>query len=120
MIQAICLKCAGDIWAGFENGVIKVWPWESVEKSLALSPEERHMAALLVERSGIDLKSQVTTNGVCSIPSSDVKYLLSDNVTSKIWAASSLSFSLWYDIVFTISLEKMINLYIYIYGDDCT
>ncbi|XP_076951588.1 type I inositol polyphosphate 5-phosphatase 13-like [Bidens hawaiensis] len=85
----------GDIWAGFENGVIKVWPWESVEKSLALSPEERHMAALLVERSGIDLKSQVTANGVCSIPSSDVKYLLSDNVTSKIWAASSLSFSLW-------------------------
>ncbi|XP_071718485.1 type I inositol polyphosphate 5-phosphatase 13-like [Rutidosis leptorrhynchoides] len=85
----------GDIWTGSENGVIKVWPYESIEKSLALSPEERHMAALLVERSCIDLKSQVTVNGVCSISSSDVKYLLSDNVKSKIWAASSLSFSLW-------------------------
>ncbi|KAM0065072.1 putative inositol-polyphosphate 5-phosphatase transcription factor WD40-like family [Helianthus debilis subsp. tardiflorus] len=85
----------GDIWAGFENGVIKVWPWDSVEKSLALSPEERHMAALLVERSGVDLKSQATSNGVCSISSSDVKYLLSDNVRSKVWAAGSLSFSLW-------------------------
>ncbi|KAJ0612577.1 putative inositol-polyphosphate 5-phosphatase transcription factor WD40-like family [Helianthus annuus] len=85
----------GDIWTGSENGVIKVWPWESVEKSLALSPEERHMAALLVERSSIDLKSQATVNGVCSISSSDVKYLLSDKVKSKIWAAGSLSFSLW-------------------------
>ncbi|XP_076895562.1 type I inositol polyphosphate 5-phosphatase 13-like isoform X1 [Bidens hawaiensis] len=85
----------GDIWTGSENGVIKVWSWESVEKSLALSPEERHMAALLVEQSCIDLKSQATVNGVCSISSSDVKYLLSDNVKSKIWAAGSLSFSLW-------------------------
>nr|XP_043610786.1 type I inositol polyphosphate 5-phosphatase 13-like [Erigeron canadensis] len=85
----------GDIWTGSENGVIKIWPWEAVEKSLSLSPEERHMAALLVERSCIDLKSQATVNGVCHISSSDVKYLLSDNVKSKIWAAGSLSFSLW-------------------------
>ncbi|KAL4561252.1 hypothetical protein LXL04_033415 [Taraxacum kok-saghyz] len=86
----------GDIWTGSENGVIKVWPWEAVEKSLALSPEERHMAALLVERSSIDLKSQATINGVCHISSSDVKFLLSDKVKAKIWAAGSLSFSLWY------------------------
>ncbi|PWA39931.1 endonuclease/exonuclease/phosphatase family protein [Artemisia annua] len=85
----------GDIWTGSENGIIKVWPWESLEKSLSLSPEERHMAALLVERSCIDLKGQVTVNGICSISSSDVKYMLSDNVKSKIWAAGSLSFSLW-------------------------
>ncbi|XP_071689543.1 type I inositol polyphosphate 5-phosphatase 13-like [Rutidosis leptorrhynchoides] len=85
----------GDIWTGSENGVIKVWPFESIEKSLSLSPEERHMAALLVERSCIDLKSQVTVQGVCSISSSDVKYMLSDNVKSKIWAAGSVSFSLW-------------------------
>ena len=93
----ICLDSAGDIWTGSENGIIKVWPWESLEKSLSLSPEERHMAALLVERSCIDLKGQVTVNGVCSISSSDVKYMLSDNVKSKIWAAGSLSFSLWYE-----------------------
>lgn len=86
---------------GSENGVIKVWPWEAVEKSLALSPEERHMAALLVERSSIDLKSQATINGVCHISSSDVKFLLSDKVKAKVWAAGSLSFSLWYISFFT-------------------
>lgn len=86
----------GDIWSGSEGGVIKVWPWESAEKSLCLSPEERHMAALLVERSGIDLRSQVTVNGVCNISSSEVKCLLSDHVRAKVWAAGSLSFSLWY------------------------
>lgn len=85
----------GDVWSGSEGGVIKVWPWESIEKSLSLSHEERHMAALLVERSAIDLRSQVTVNGVCNISSSDVKLLLSDNVRAKVWAAGSLSFSLW-------------------------
>lgn len=54
------------------------------------------MAALLVERSFIDLRSQVTVNGVCNITSSDIKVLMSDHFRAKVWAASSLSFSLWY------------------------
>lgn len=86
----------GDLWSGSEGGVIKIWPWESVEKSLSLSPEERHMAALLVERSFIDLRSQVTVNGVCSISSQEVKCLLSDHVRARVWCAGPLSFSLWY------------------------
>ncbi|XP_051126488.1 type I inositol polyphosphate 5-phosphatase 12-like isoform X1 [Andrographis paniculata] len=85
----------GDIWSGSENGCIKIWPWEAVEKSLSLSLEEKHMAALLVERSAIDLKSQVTVNGVCNIPSSDVKCLLSDKVRAKVWAVWSTIFSIW-------------------------
>ena len=54
------------------------------------------MAALLVERSFIDLRSQVTINGVCNISSSDVKCLVSDKVRAKVWCAASVSFSLWY------------------------
>ncbi|XP_019161339.1 PREDICTED: type I inositol polyphosphate 5-phosphatase 12-like isoform X2 [Ipomoea nil] len=94
-VLSMVTSCYGDIWSGSEGGVIKIWPWESAEKSLCLSPEERHMAALLVERSGIDLRSQVTVNGVCNISSSEVKCLLSDHVRAKVWAAGSLSFSLW-------------------------
>ncbi|KAM7489365.1 hypothetical protein LguiB_026849 [Lonicera macranthoides] len=94
-VLSMALSSYGDIWSGFEGGVIRVWPWESIEKSLSLSQEERHMAALLVERSFVDLKSQVTVNGVCSISSLDVKCLLSDTVKNKMWAAASLSFSLW-------------------------
>ncbi|KAL2248807.1 UNVERIFIED_CONTAM: Type I inositol polyphosphate 5-phosphatase 12 [Sesamum indicum] len=94
-VLCMTMSFYGDVWTGSEGGVIKVWPWESIEKSLALSPEEKHMAALLVERSAIDLRSQVTVNGVCYISSSDVKCLLSDNVRAKVWAAGSMSFSLW-------------------------
>ncbi|KAL8487247.1 hypothetical protein ACS0TY_023792 [Phlomoides rotata] len=94
-VLSMKISSYGDIWSGSEGGVIRVWPWEAVEKSLSLSPEERHMATLLVERSCIDLKSQVTVNGTCSISSSDVKCLLSDNVRAKVWAVCSLSFSLW-------------------------
>ncbi|KAL2506154.1 Endonuclease/exonuclease/phosphatase family protein [Abeliophyllum distichum] len=94
-VLSVAISSYGDLWTGSEGGFIKVWPWESIEKSLSLSAEERRMAALLVERSSIDLRSQVTVNGVCNISSSDVKHLLSDNVRAKIWAAGSLSFSLW-------------------------
>ncbi|KAL6578201.1 hypothetical protein OROMI_010529 [Orobanche minor] len=85
----------GDIWSGSEGGVIRVWPYEAVEKSVSLSSEENNMATLLVGRSFIDLKSQVTVNGVCNLPSSDVKCLLSDNARARIWVVGSISFSLW-------------------------
>ncbi|TMX04192.1 hypothetical protein EJD97_010830 [Solanum chilense] len=94
-VLSMVMSSYGDIWSGSEGGNIRVWPWESIHKSLSLSPEERHMAALLVERSIVDLKSQVTVNGVCNISSSDVKCLLSDHVRAKVWAAGSASFSLW-------------------------
>lgn len=58
------------------------------------------MAALLVERSCIDLRSQVTISGACSISSQEVKCLLSDNVRSRVWCAGPLSFSLWYAFLF--------------------
>ncbi|XP_031392419.1 type I inositol polyphosphate 5-phosphatase 12-like isoform X2 [Punica granatum] len=94
-VHTMVMTSYGDLWSGGEGGVIKIWPWETIEKSLSLSSEEKHMAALLVERSFIDLKSQVTVNGTCSISSSDIKILLSDNVRGKVWAAQPLSFSLW-------------------------
>ncbi|KAH6809309.1 Endonuclease/exonuclease/phosphatase family protein [Perilla frutescens var. frutescens] len=94
-VLSMTVSFYGDIWTGSEGGAMRLWPWESIEKSLALSSEERRMAALLVERSVIDLRAQVTVNGVCNISSSDVKYLLSDNVRAKVWAAGSQSFSLW-------------------------
>jgi hypothetical protein len=89
------LENAGDLWSCSEGGVIKIWTWESMEKSLSLRLEEKHMAALLVERSGIDLRAQVTVNGTCNISSSEVKCLLADNVRSKVWAAQLQTFSLW-------------------------
>ncbi|KAK4727165.1 hypothetical protein R3W88_032082 [Solanum pinnatisectum] len=94
-VLSMVMSSYGDIWSGSKGGNIRVWQWESIDKSLSLSPEERHMAALLVERSIVDLKSQVTVNGVCNISSSDVKCMLSDHVRAKVWAAGSASFSLW-------------------------
>ncbi|EEF33287.1 hypothetical protein RCOM_1268850 [Ricinus communis] len=101
-VLSIVMSSYGDLWSGGEGGTIKIWPWETIEKSLSLSPEEKHMAALLVERSHIDLRSQVTVNGACSISSSDIKCLLSDKVRAKVWCAQSFFFSLWY--VFTLCI----------------
>jgi len=99
----LCLDCilflfwfSGDLWSGSEGGVIKIWPWEALEKAFSLTAEERHMAALLVERSFIDLRNQVTANGFSNVLNSDVKHLLSDNSTAKVWSAGFLSFALWY------------------------
>ncbi|KAL5983104.1 hypothetical protein ACLOJK_017185 [Asimina triloba] len=94
-VLSITITSYGDLWSGSENGVIRVWPWECVEKFLTLVIEERQMAALLVERSYMDLKNQVTVGGVCSIPIIDVKYLLSDNCRGKVWSGGHVSFALW-------------------------
>ncbi|KAE8723952.1 Type II inositol 1,4,5-trisphosphate 5-phosphatase 14 [Hibiscus syriacus] len=94
-VLSIVMSSYGDLWSGGEGGVIKIWPWESIEKSLSLRPEEKHMAALLVERAFIDLRSQVTVNGNCNLSSSDIKYLVSDHVRAKVWCVQPLSFSLW-------------------------
>ncbi|KAJ4914520.1 hypothetical protein Rs2_00070 [Raphanus sativus] len=94
-VNSIVISSYGDMWSCSEGGVIKIWPWDSLEKSLLLKPEEKHMAALFVEGSAIDLRSQVTVNGTCSLSSSEVKYLLADSVRAKVWAVQSLSFSIW-------------------------
>ncbi|KAK1400566.1 type II inositol polyphosphate 5-phosphatase 15 [Heracleum sosnowskyi] len=86
----------GDLWSGSEGGAITAWPVEAIEKSLSLTPEERHMSGLIVERSYIDLRSQVTSKGICcNIFSSDVKYLLSDPSGTNVWSAGYLSFAIW-------------------------
>uniref|UniRef100_M4DG22 Inositol polyphosphate-related phosphatase domain-containing protein n=1 Tax=Brassica campestris TaxID=3711 RepID=M4DG22_BRACM len=94
-VNSVVISSYGDMWSCSEGGVIKIWPWDSLEKSLLLKPEEKHMATMLVERSANDLRSQVTVNGTCSLSSSEVKYLLADSVRAKVWAVQSLSFSIW-------------------------
>ncbi|KAL0358741.1 UNVERIFIED_CONTAM: Type II inositol polyphosphate 5-phosphatase 15 [Sesamum angustifolium] len=93
-VLSMVVSSYGDIWSGSEGGAMKIWPWEAVERSLSLTAGERHMASLLVERSYIDLRSQVTQNGT-NIFTSDVKYMLSDHAGAKVWTASYQSFALW-------------------------
>lgn len=85
----------GDLWSGSEGGALKVWSWEAIEKALSMTGEESHMISLLVERSYIDLRNQVSV-GFSNTFTWDVKYLLSDDSTAKVWSASDLSFALWY------------------------
>ena len=89
------LSNPGDMWSGSEGGIIKVWPSEAVDKSLSFPTEERHMATMLAERSYIDLRANVTVGGVCALPASDIKHLLSDNSKSKVWSSGYVSFALW-------------------------
>jgi len=91
----------GEIWSGSEGGIIKAWPYDAIAKSLSLSPEERHMAALLVERAYIDLRNHCTVGNVCSLPASDVKYMLVDHSRAKVWTVTSMTFALWYAFTYT-------------------
>ncbi|KAL1542559.1 phosphoinositide 5-phosphatase [Salvia divinorum] len=87
-VLSMVVSSYGDMWSGSEGGAVKIWPWEALEKSLSFTVGEKHMASLVVERSYIDLRSQVTQNGAYnSIFSSDIKYMLSDLVGAKVWTA---------------------------------
>ncbi|KAE7997704.1 hypothetical protein FH972_002311 [Carpinus fangiana] len=94
-VLSLAITSCGDMWSGLEGGIIKIWPWEAIEKALSLTNEERHMASLMVERSYIDLRNQFNVNGFSNIFTSDVKYLLSDNSRGKVWSAGYQSFALW-------------------------
>ncbi|XP_042017413.1 type II inositol polyphosphate 5-phosphatase 15-like isoform X3 [Salvia splendens] len=108
-VLSMVMSSYGDLWSGSEGGAVKIWPWEALEKSLSFTVGEKHMASLLVERSYIDLRSQVTQNGAYnSIFSSDIKYMLSDLVGAKVWTASYQSFALW--DARTKELLKVLNI----------
>ncbi|XP_074322733.1 type II inositol polyphosphate 5-phosphatase 15-like isoform X3 [Apium graveolens] len=95
-VLSMVVTLYGDLWSGSEGGAITAWPFEAIEKSLSLTPEERHMSGLTVERSFIDLRSQVTSKGICcNIFAADVKYLLSDHSGTNVWSAGYLSFAIW-------------------------
>ncbi|KDP32488.1 hypothetical protein JCGZ_13413 [Jatropha curcas] len=107
-VLSMVISSYGDLWSGSEGGAIKIWPWEAFEKSFSFTEGERHMAALLVERSYIDPRSQNAVNGFCNMLTSDVKFLLSDNSRAKIWSAGYLSFALW--DAHTRELLKVFNI----------
>ncbi|XP_028807480.1 type II inositol polyphosphate 5-phosphatase 15 [Neltuma alba] len=94
-VLSLTITSYGDLWSGSEGGAIKIWPWEAVEKSISLTTEERHTAALLVERSYVDLRNQLSANGFHNMLTSDIKYLVSDNSRAKVWSAGFFSFALW-------------------------
>ncbi|XP_061342619.1 type II inositol polyphosphate 5-phosphatase 15-like isoform X2 [Gastrolobium bilobum] len=94
-VLSLTFTSYGDLWSGSEGGAIKIWPWEAIEKSILLTKEERHMAAITAERSYVDLRSQLSTNGFSNMLTSDVKYLVSDNTRAKVWSAGYFSFALW-------------------------
>ncbi|KAJ4773111.1 Type I inositol polyphosphate 5-phosphatase 12 [Rhynchospora pubera] len=94
-VLSMVISSYGDLWTGSEGGSIRVWPWDAIVKSLSLTVEERHMAALLVERSFVDLRNQVTVNGVCPLPASAIKIIVADKCRSKVWTSTSLTFALW-------------------------
>ncbi|WRX23811.1 Endonuclease/exonuclease/phosphatase - like 10 [Theobroma cacao] len=107
-VLSIIFTCYGDVWSGSEGGNIRIWPWEAIDNALSLTMEERHMASLLMERSFVDLRSQVAVNGFSSILNSDIKCLLSDNIRAKVWSAGYLSFALW--DARTRELLKVVNI----------
>ncbi|KAI3411704.1 IPPc domain-containing protein [Psidium guajava] len=94
-VLSIVISSYGDLWSGSEGGVIKIWPWEAIEKSLSLTVEERHMAASIVDRSYIDPPNYVNTNGCSNSLAADVKHLFSDNYAGKVWGFGNQSFALW-------------------------
>ncbi|KAA0038219.1 type II inositol polyphosphate 5-phosphatase 15 isoform X1 [Cucumis melo var. makuwa] len=93
-VFSLVMTSYGDLWSGSEGGALKVWSWEAIETALSMTEGESHVASLLVERSYVDLRTQVSVS-FSNTFTWDVKYLLSDDSTAKVWSGSDLSFALW-------------------------
>ncbi|KAH9311866.1 hypothetical protein KI387_026901, partial [Taxus chinensis] len=84
-----------ELWIGSEHGSLKAWPWEATKRALSLAPGERHMAVLSMERSYIDLRDHTTKLGTCIVTDADVRFLLSDHSTGRVWSGGYFSLALW-------------------------
>jgi hypothetical protein len=89
----------GEIWSGSEGGVIKAWPWDAIARSLSLTQEGKHIAALLVERAYVDLRNHAAVGSMFSLPTADVKYMLADHCRAKVWSLTSMAFAIWYALI---------------------
>ncbi|KAK3441286.1 hypothetical protein EUGRSUZ_B01444 [Eucalyptus grandis] len=94
-VLSLVISSHGDLWSGSEGGVMKIWPWEAIEKSLSLTVEERHKAAFIVDRSYIEPQNYVNTNNFGNSLAADVKHLFSDNYAGTVWSFGYQSFALW-------------------------
>lgn len=94
-VLSMVITSYGEIWSGSEGGVIKAWPWDVIAKSLSLMPEEKHVAALRIERSYIDLRNNAAAGNISSFPAADVKHMLADHSRAKVWFLTSMAFAVW-------------------------
>uniref|UniRef100_A0A0D3H2B3 Inositol polyphosphate-related phosphatase domain-containing protein n=1 Tax=Oryza barthii TaxID=65489 RepID=A0A0D3H2B3_9ORYZ len=94
-VLSMVITSYGEIWSGSEGGVIKAWPWDVIAKSLSLMPEEKHVAALRIERSYIDLRNNAAAGNISSFPAADVKHMLADHSRAKVWCLTSMAFAVW-------------------------
>uniref|UniRef100_J3MUJ9 Inositol polyphosphate-related phosphatase domain-containing protein n=1 Tax=Oryza brachyantha TaxID=4533 RepID=J3MUJ9_ORYBR len=94
-VLSMVITSYGEIWSGSEGGVIKAWPWDVIANSLSLTPEEKHTAALRIERSYIDLRNNATAGNISSFPAADVKHMLADHSLAKVWTLTSMAFAVW-------------------------
>ncbi|WOK97459.1 type II inositol polyphosphate 5-phosphatase 15-like [Canna indica] len=109
-ILSMAITSHGEVWSGSEGGAITAWSWKIIFKAFSMRNEERNQASALIERYSVDLRSLVTVGGMCPLPTADIKYLLSDNFSSKVWSSSDFSFALWYHFnkfLFSILLKTL-------------
>ncbi|KAK3123911.1 hypothetical protein QOZ80_8AG0637880 [Eleusine coracana subsp. coracana] len=94
-VLSIVVTSYGEIWSGSEGGIIKAWPWDAIARSLSLTQEGKHIAALMVERAYVDLRNHAAVGNMFSLPTADVKYMLADHCRAKVWSLTSMTFAIW-------------------------
>lgn len=94
-VLSMVVTSYGELWTGSENGVLRAWPWEATEKALSLAAKESHVAVLSMERSYIDLRRHGVPVGTCGLLDSDIRYLLCDHSTGRVWSGGFFSLALW-------------------------
>jgi len=94
-VLSMVVTSYGELWTGSENGVLRAWPWEATERALSLDAKESHVAVLSMGRSYIDLRRPGAPVGTCGLLDSDVRFLLSDHTTGRVWSGGFFSLALW-------------------------
>ncbi|KAL2634417.1 hypothetical protein R1flu_005896 [Riccia fluitans] len=90
-VTALIITSYGELWAGFDNGELKAWPWEILAKAMSgVGDGASHMEKAYVEPRVRNVG--VGPNGPVS---PEVRFLVSDHASGRVWCGGAQYIALW-------------------------
>lgn len=94
-VLSIVVTSYGELWTGSENGSLRAWPWDVIAHALSSSGDSIHNMPSTVAASYIDLRSRGAAAGASSLINSDVRFLIAEHSTCRVWSGGSYLLALW-------------------------
>ncbi|KAG6557250.1 hypothetical protein Mapa_001177 [Marchantia paleacea] len=90
-VTALVITSYGELWAGFDSGELKAWPWEAVAKAMSGVGD----GASYMEKSYIELRIRNVGVGPNGPIAPEVRFLVADHANGRVWCGGAQYIAIW-------------------------